>query len=91
MQSYVVDVPHTPEECGRGAQEWLELDQPRKEELFGKLRFGCEAGVHETWLIAEFASEEEVWSYVVPTERAKTRVVPVSSMTFEEMLSAHDA
>jgi hypothetical protein len=37
MQSYVIDIPHTPEECGKGAQEWLELDQPRKEELFAKV------------------------------------------------------
>jgi hypothetical protein len=30
-----------------------------------------------------------VWSYVPPSERAKTRIVPVNSYSFDEMVQAH--
>jgi hypothetical protein len=90
MQRYLVQASHTVEECGTGAEEWTRLDLPRKEELFDKVQFGCEADVHETWLIAEFENEDEAWSYVPPTEKAKTRIVPVNSYSFEEMVGAHE-
>jgi hypothetical protein len=87
---YLVQASHTAEECGKGAQEWTQLDQPRKAELFDAVEFGCESGVHETWLIADFDNEDEAWGYVVPSEKAKTRIVPVNSYSFEEMVSAHE-
>lgn len=89
MQRYLVQALHTEEECGRGAEEWTDLDLPRKAELFDLVQFGCEAGVHETWLVADFDREDEAWSYVPPSEKAKTRIVPVNSYSFEEMVTAH--
>jgi hypothetical protein len=88
---YLVQSSHTEEECRAGAEEWLALDLPRKGELFDAVQFGCEAGVHESWLVAEFDSEDELWSYVPPIERAKTRAVPVNSYSFDEMLASHQA
>jgi hypothetical protein len=90
MTRYMVQGTHTEEECGKGAEEWLALDLPRKAELFDALQFGCEAGVHETWLVGEFENEDEVWSYIPPSERAKTRVVPINSYSFDEMVLAHE-
>lgn len=89
MQRYLITGTHTDEECGKGAEEWVGLDLPRKAELFDAIQFGCESGVHETWLIGSFEDEDEAWSYVPPSERAKTRVVQVSSYSFDEMLKSH--
>jgi hypothetical protein len=75
MQRYLVQASHTEEECGRGAEEWTQLDAPRKAELFDLVQFGCEAGVHETWLVADFDDEDEAWCYVPPSEKTKTRLV----------------
>jgi hypothetical protein len=91
MPRYLVQATHTDQECGKGAEEWTRLNLPRKDELFDAIQFGCEAGIHETWLIADFDGEDEAWSYVPPVERAKTRIVPVSSYSFAEMLNAHRA
>lgn len=91
MQRYLVQASHTNEECGKGAEEWTGPQLPRKEELFDIVQFGCEAGVHETWLVAEFENEDEAWGYVPPSERPKTRIVPVNSYSFAEMVASHES
>ena len=89
MPTYLIETPHTEEECASGAEEWLRSELPRKAELFDKTYFGCEAGVHDAWTIADFENEDEAWKYVSQAERAKARVVPVNAYSFEEMVTAH--
>jgi hypothetical protein len=92
MPLFLIETPHTPEECMASAQVWLALDAPRKEELFELEVFGCEFGLHDAWLIAEFEDEREVERYLPKSEalRGKARVFPVSRMSFEEMMRAHE-
>ena len=54
---------------------WLQSELPRKAELFDKIYFGCEAGVHDAQTIAEFENEDEDWRYVSEAERSNARVV----------------
>ena len=90
MPTYLIETPHTQEECQKAGEEWLRSELPRKAELFDKTYFGCEAEVHDAWTIAEFENEDEAWKYVSQAERAKARVVPVNSYSFEEMVKAHE-
>ena len=90
MTTYLIETPHTEEECASGAEEWMRLELPRKAELFDKTYFGCEAGIHDAWTIADFEDEAEAWLYVSEAEKARTRIVPVNAYSFEEMVQAHD-
>lgn len=89
MATFVIETPHNDEECRIGAEQWLKLDGPRKQELFDKSYASCEFGEHNAWLIAEFRDEDEAWSYIPEVERAKAKVQQVASYSFDEMVAAH--
>jgi len=89
MTTYLIETQHTEEECASGGEEWMRLELPRKAELFDKTYFGCESGVHDAWTIADFENEAVAWLYVSEAEKARTRIVPVNTYSFEEMVRAH--
>jgi len=43
----------------------------------GRIYWGCEAGTHTTWIIAELAAEREAWRLVPRLLRDTARVFPV--------------
>lgn len=61
---YLIEVPHSPEECAAA-------------QVCGQAYCGCAAGTHTTWVIAEFAAQEEAWSLVPRLLRDTARVVPI--------------
>ncbi|MFY9577908.1 MAG: hypothetical protein WAQ33_01155 [Gaiellaceae bacterium] len=71
MREYLIEVPHSPEECS-GAP--VEGDG----EPLRAYR-GCGAGTHTTWILVELAAEEEAWNLVPKLLRDTARVVPVES------------
>lgn len=89
MPTYLIETPHTEEECRIAGEEWLTMDHPRKQEIFDKEYFGCASGVHNAWLVAEFEDEAAAWELVPQIERAKAKVVQVERFTYDEMLKAH--
>ena len=48
------------------------------ERAIGTSYWGCEAGTHTTWIIAELAAEHEAWCLVPRLLRDTARVVPVT-------------
>jgi hypothetical protein len=69
VREFLIEVPHGREECS-AAHAGL-ADAP------GGVYWGCEAGTHTTWIIAELAAEHEAWRLVPRLLRDTARVVPV--------------
>ena len=71
VPEYVIEVPHSPEECSIAAIE----------EATGNARLrtyrGCGSGTHTTWIIAELRAEEEAWDLVPQLLSDTARVVAV--------------
>jgi len=70
VREFLIEVPHARGECA-AARAGL-VDTPR-----GTSYWGCEAGTHTTWIIAELAAEHEAWRLVPRLLRDTARVVPV--------------
>lgn len=88
MAQYLIEAPHTEEECLQAFEELLA--NRRGEELLNGTYSACNSGVHISWTIAEFASEDEARNVVsVPTLRNKLRVYPVEVFTPEQIKAAH--
>lgn len=73
-REYLIEVPHSPEECSAERDGFAAGDR-------APLRSyrGCGVGVHTTWIIAELVAEEEAWRLVPKLLRDTARVVAVES------------
>jgi hypothetical protein len=88
MPLYLVESPHTPEECMASFEEFVK--HPRAEELVKNTVAGCKNDNHVAWTIASFADENEARNMVtVETLKKKMKIYPVDQFTLEEMKGAH--
>jgi hypothetical protein len=68
MHEFLIEVPHARGEC---AAAHVSL-------AGGTSYWGCEAGTHTTWIIAQLATEHDAWCLVPRLLRDTARVVPVT-------------
>jgi len=73
MREYLIEVPHSPEECSGAAA----LPGGPIRGAPPTIYRGCGAGTHTTWIIARLVGEEEAWSLVPRLLRDTARVVVV--------------
>jgi hypothetical protein len=78
---YLIEVPHSPEECSAAQLTVSEL-----EEESCRTYCGCGDGTHTTWIIAELASENEAWSLVPRILRDTARVTRIERCTSDDSL-----
>jgi hypothetical protein len=74
-REYLIEVPHSPEECPASPVDLPVHDQSKPRAAYS----GCRAGTHTTWIIAELKAEEEAWRLVPRLLRDTARVVPVDT------------
>ena len=74
MPEYLIEVPHSPEECWAAP-----VDVPGAGDSLHSAYRGCGAGTHTTWIIAELAEEEDAWNLVPRLLRDTARIVRVDS------------
>ncbi len=78
MREYLIEVPHSAEECPfRSAEPRHRPDAPPGP-LPGPRFWGCRSGVHTSWLIADLPeglSEEQAWTFVPALLRDTARVI----------------
>ena len=72
MHEFLIEVPHGRDECS-AAHAGL-VGAPG-----GRIYWGCEAGTHTTWIIAELTAKHEAWRLVPRLLRDTARVVPVTA------------
>ena len=85
MAMYMVEAPHSPEECLQALDE-IAAD---KSKILDKFHFGCEAGVHTGWAILEAGSESAARNMLPSSRRAKVRVTEVKKYNAKQIESFH--
>ncbi len=72
MERYLIETPHTPQECQRL------VDQVYAMGYLYHFDWGCNAGVHSGWAIIEAENEADARLAVPSLVRAKARVVQLN-------------
>jgi hypothetical protein len=85
MPKYMIEAPHTKEECMQALDEMVE-EEP---ELLDQTWFGCMAGDHTGYATIEAQDESEARSMLPGFIREKARVVEVNKITPEQIKSFH--
>jgi len=86
MSDYLLESTHTPEECLR------EMDSIVREDpkVFDRLEFGCLSGEHRGVAIVQAENETRALGLVPATIRSRTRVIPLTRFTPEQIRMAHE-
>lgn len=86
---YMLEVPHTPEECMAAFEGFSK--HPRAEEVLKNTFAGCNHDNHMAWSVASFESEDEARELVtLPALQQKMKIHPVDVFTLDEMRAAHE-
>jgi hypothetical protein len=72
VHEFLIEVPHARAECATARASLADT-------AGGTSYWGCEAGTHTTWIIAELTAEQEAWRLVPRVLRDTARVVPVKA------------
>jgi hypothetical protein len=86
VAKYMIESPHTKEDCLRALDEIVAQD-PR---FLQKFDFGCMAGVHTGWAIVDAGSESAARNMLPSFLRAKARVTGLNKFTPEQIKSFHE-
>jgi hypothetical protein len=83
--TYLIESPHTKEECLQALDDVL----ARGPEFLAKFEWGCMSGEHTGWAVVEAGSEAAARSIVPVLVRSKARIVEVGKITPEQIKSFH--
>lgn len=85
MPQYLIESPHSKEECLKA----LDAVSEKEPQLLEKSWFGCKSGEHVEWATVEAGSAEEAKSMLPDFLRDKARVVEVGQVTPEQIREYH--
>lgn len=83
--TYQIESHHTKEECLKALDEVA----AKGSQNLAKFDWGCAAGDHRAWARVEVNSEAELQALIPPSLKHKTRVIPVTKFTKEQIRSFH--
>jgi hypothetical protein len=86
MARFLIEAPHTVEECLRALDEVLQ----QSEYLMMKHDWGCAAGVHTGWAVVEAEDEAEARRFIPTFLRAKSRVIRLNKFTAGQVRALHE-
>ena len=72
VREFLIEVAHARGECAAARADLADA-------AGGTSYWGCEAGTHTTWIIAELTAKHEAWRLVPRLLRDTARVVPVTA------------
>ena len=85
MDRYIIESPHTKEECLRALDEVL-AEGPA---VLNKFDWGCQAGDHTGYAVVDAENETNVLKLIPTFLRNKTRIIKVGKFTPEQIRSFH--
>jgi len=85
MARYMIESPHTEEECLRALDEELEKGR----DILGKFDFGCKVGDHTAYAIVDVKGKNDALNLVPFFLQNKARIVEVGKITPEMIKSFH--
>ena len=85
MKRYIIESPHTAEECLRTLDEEL----AKGKDVLAKFDFGCKSGDHTAYALVDMNSRDEAIKLVPAFLQSKARIVEVGKFTPEMIKSFH--
>ncbi len=86
MARYMVELPHTPEECLKALDEEL----AKGKDVLDKIEYGCKTGDHTGYALVDATSRNDVITKYVPGFiKDKARIVEVGKFTPDMIKSFH--
>lgn len=85
MPHYLLEVPHTDEECMQALDDLAENEPGLLEESW----FGCKGGEHTEWATVEAENETEARNMIPDFLQDKAHIVEVSKFSSSEIKSMH--
>lgn len=85
MAHYLIESPHTKENCLQALDAIVDRDQ----KLLDRYEFGCMAGDHRGIAIVEAKSAQQAREYVPETLRQQAKVVELNRFTPQMVRSFH--
>ncbi|HYA89005.1 MAG TPA: hypothetical protein VEI57_18355 [Nitrospirota bacterium] len=85
MKKYLIESPHTKEECLRALDEVL----AKGPEILKKFNYGCVAGDHTGYALVDVRDEKEARDLVPSFLLGKARIIEVAPFTPEVIRSLH--
>lgn len=85
MTKYLVESPHTAEECLKALDELLAMGA----DVLEQYDFGCMVDVHTGWVILEAENESEALKIVPESLRSKARAIALNKFTPEQIQEHH--
>lgn len=86
MAKYVIESPHTPEECLKALNEILE----KGPEILDKFVWGCAHGEHKGWVYIEAENKDDACAIIPEFLQEKAKVTEVGKFTPEQIKSFHE-
>jgi hypothetical protein len=85
MSRYIVELPHTQEECLRNLDEL----SAKGNETLSKFDFGCNSGIHTGFAAVEATTDTDARKIVPSFLRDRARVVKVEKETIDQVKALH--
>lgn len=85
MKKYLIETPHTKEECLRALDEQL----AKGPEILKQFNYGCMAGDHTGYALVDVGDEKEARNLVPTFLLNKARIIEVGIFTPEVIRSLH--
>jgi len=85
MARYLIEAPHTKEECLAAVKEVLATGV----EFLAQFEWGCFAGVHNGWAFVEGESESAVRDMLPASQREKWNITEVTKITPDQIAAYH--
>jgi hypothetical protein len=86
MAKYLLHATHDPEECIRLLDSYLQAGA----HYLTHAEWGCEAGVHEEWIIVEAEDDAGAALMVPPIIRNQAEVVRLNRFTPDQIRAMHN-
>lgn len=88
MNRYLIEIPHDPThvECGRLAEPLTRAGA----HYVARAAWGCDAGVHKSWLITEALNDEDAELIAPPAWRCRASVVRLNELGIHDLHSSEE-
>ncbi len=85
MSDFMIETPHTKEECVRALDELVDAGP----EVLAKYEFGCAKGDHTGYALVQAENAAEARKLVPHLLQSKAKVVPVERLTADMVMGFH--
>lgn len=85
MKQYIIESPHTKEECLSAMDDTLKIGA----DAMKQFKWGCMAGNHTAWAIVDADDPDEAKKMVPASLRYKAKASEIDEITPEQVKSFH--